>query len=148
MQKSRHPCTQQTHDRCGEIWNSPHMACVWYRKRRHTCQIYAIFFRNFHNLRAFKRRKIEPKSTFVQKKWQISGLCCKLFALQRRCFFHWPEFCHCVITIVGSLNPITLRLQQKCLVSWFCLFTSRNKPKAFFVFELTGQSNKLINLYK
>ena len=31
------------HDRCGEIWNSPHMACVWCRKRRHICKIYAIF---------------------------------------------------------------------------------------------------------
>ena len=52
------------HDRCGEIWNSPHMACVWCRKRRHICKIYAIFM----------WRKIEPKSTFVEKKWQIWGL--------------------------------------------------------------------------
>ena len=28
------------HDRCGEIWHSPHMACVWCRKLRH---IYAKF---------------------------------------------------------------------------------------------------------
>ena len=27
-----------------------------------------------HNLRAFMWRRIEPKSTFVEKKWQISGL--------------------------------------------------------------------------
>ena len=60
------------HDRCGEIWNSPYMACVWCRKRRHICKIYAIFC---HNLRAFTWRKIEPKSSFVEKKWQISGLC-------------------------------------------------------------------------
>ena len=32
------------HDRCGEIWNSPHMACVWCRKRRHICKIYAILY--------------------------------------------------------------------------------------------------------
>ena len=33
------------HDRCGVrvIWNFPHMACVWCRKRRHMCKIYAIF---------------------------------------------------------------------------------------------------------
>ena len=31
------------HDRCGKIWNSPHMACVWCRKRRHICKIYAIY---------------------------------------------------------------------------------------------------------
>ena len=31
------------HDRCGEIWNSPHMACVWCRKRCHICKIYAIY---------------------------------------------------------------------------------------------------------
>ena len=31
------------HDRCGKIWNSPHMACVWCRKLRHICKIYAIF---------------------------------------------------------------------------------------------------------
>ena len=49
------------HDRCGEIWNSPHMACVWCRKRRHICK-----FMQF--LRAFMWRKIEPKSTFVEKK--------------------------------------------------------------------------------
>ena len=30
-----------------EIWNSPHIACVWCRKRRHICKIYAIFTR-FH----------------------------------------------------------------------------------------------------
>ena len=28
------------HDRCGEIWNSAHLACVWCRKRRHICKIY------------------------------------------------------------------------------------------------------------
>ena len=59
------------HDRCGEIRNSPHMACVWCRKHRHICKIYVIFC---HNLRAFVWRKIEPQSTFVEKKWQISGL--------------------------------------------------------------------------
>ena len=36
------------------------------------------FWRNFgkfcHNLRAFMWRKIEPKSTFVENKWQIWGL--------------------------------------------------------------------------
>ena len=52
------------HERCGEIWNSPHIACVWCRKRRHICKIYAIFM----------WRKIQPKSTFVEKKWQIWGL--------------------------------------------------------------------------
>ena len=56
------------HDRCGEIWNSSHMACVWCRRRCHICKIYAIFC---HNLRAFMWRKIEPKTTFVEKKWQI-----------------------------------------------------------------------------
>ena len=73
-------------DRCGEIWNSPHMACVWCKKRHHICKIYALFLKmgfycnlcrfvaksvihavfslNFcHNLRAFMWRKIEPKST-------------------------------------------------------------------------------------
>ena len=52
------------HDRCGEIWNSTPMTCVRCRKRRHKCKIYAIFM----------WRKIEPKSTFVEKKWQIWGL--------------------------------------------------------------------------
>ena len=32
------------HDRCGEIWNSPHMAFVWCGKRRHICKIYTFFF--------------------------------------------------------------------------------------------------------
>ena len=38
--------------------------------------IHAVLSRNLfcHNLRAFMWRKIEPKSTFVKKKWQISGL--------------------------------------------------------------------------
>ena len=37
--------------------------------------IHAVVARNFcHNLRAFMWRKIEPKSTFVEKKWHISGL--------------------------------------------------------------------------
>ena len=31
------------HDRCGEIWNSPHMACVWCRKRRHIFNFFAIY---------------------------------------------------------------------------------------------------------
>ena len=53
------------HDRCGEIWNSQHMACVWCKKRRH---IWKIYKKNCHNLRAFMWRKIEPKSTFVEKK--------------------------------------------------------------------------------
>ena len=34
-----------SHDRCGKIWNSPHLACVWCRKRRHICKIYAIFLK-------------------------------------------------------------------------------------------------------
>ena len=33
------------HDRCREIWNSPHMACVWCRKRCHICKIYAVFLK-------------------------------------------------------------------------------------------------------
>ena len=33
------------HDICGKIWNSPHLACVWCRKRRHICKIYAIFLK-------------------------------------------------------------------------------------------------------
>ena len=46
------------HDRCGEIWNSPHMACVWCRKRRHICKIHAIFTR-FH----------------VEKNWAQKHIC-------------------------------------------------------------------------
>ena len=30
------------HDICGEIWNSPHMACMWCRNCRHIWKIYAI----------------------------------------------------------------------------------------------------------
>ena len=33
------------HDRSGKIWNSPHLACVWCRKRRHICKIYDIFLK-------------------------------------------------------------------------------------------------------
>ena len=37
--------------------------------------IHAVLSQNFcHNLRDFMWRKIEPKSTFVEKKWQISGM--------------------------------------------------------------------------
>ena len=31
-----------SHGRCGWIWNSPHLACVWCRKCRHIRKIYAI----------------------------------------------------------------------------------------------------------
>ena len=60
-----------THAICGEFQISPHLSCgdIW--KLGHICKIYSIFW---HNLRAFMWRKIEPKSTFVEKKWQISGL--------------------------------------------------------------------------
>ena len=37
-------------------------------------EILGNFGKFCHNLRAFKWRKIEPKSTFVEKKLQISGL--------------------------------------------------------------------------
>ena len=77
-----------SHDRCGKIWNSPHLACVWCRKRRHICKIYAIFLKNqfcqnlrtlsrnpfCRNLRTFVWRKIYPKIFYVEKKWQIWGL--------------------------------------------------------------------------
>ena len=29
-------------DRCGEIWNSPHMTFVWCRKRYHICKMYVL----------------------------------------------------------------------------------------------------------
>ena len=39
--------------------------------------IHAVLSRNFcHNLHAFMWRKVEPKSTFVEKKCQIWGLVC------------------------------------------------------------------------
>ena len=77
-----------SHDRCGKIWNSPHLTCVLYRKRRHICKIYAIFLKNQFcqnlrtllrnpfgcNLRTFVWRKIYPKILYVEKKWQISGV--------------------------------------------------------------------------
>ena len=69
------------HDRCGGIWNSPHVACVWCRKRRQICKIYCILCRFvaksvIHDVLSqnFMWRKIEPKSTFMEEKWQISGL--------------------------------------------------------------------------
>ena len=82
-----------SHDRCGKIWNSPHLACVWCRKRRHICKIYAIFLKNQFcqnlrtlsrnpfccNLRTFVWRKIYPKILYVEKKWQISGLHPRLY---------------------------------------------------------------------
>ena len=83
-----------SHDRCGKIWNSPHLACVWCRKRRHICKIYAIFLKNqfcqnlrilsrnpfCHNLRTFVWRKIYPKKFLVEKKLEISGLDLDSFA--------------------------------------------------------------------
>ena len=64
-----------------ERWNSPHMACVWFRKRRHKCKIYCnlchlVAKSVIHGVLSqnFMCRKIEPKSIFVEKKWQISGL--------------------------------------------------------------------------
>ena len=48
-----------------------HIGHVWSRKRRHICKMFAIFFIICHNIRAFMWRKIEPKSTFVEKKRQI-----------------------------------------------------------------------------
>ena len=69
------------HDRFGEIWNSPHIACVWCRKSRHICNIYCNFCRFVaksvvHAVLSqnVMCKKIEPKNTFVENKWQISGL--------------------------------------------------------------------------
>ena len=80
------------HDRCGEIWNSPHMACVWCRKRRHKCQIYCNLCRFVAKSviravlsRNFMWRKIEPKSTFVEKKWQIWGLVRRAYNRSDQC---------------------------------------------------------------
>ena len=58
------------HDRCGEIWNSPHMACESCSKHRHKCKI----------LRTFMWRKIEPISTFVEKndKYKVCGIVWKI----------------------------------------------------------------------
>ena len=56
-------------DRCGEIRNYPHMACVWCKKRRHKCKIYAIFTR-FYVETNWARKYI------CGEKWQIWGLCC------------------------------------------------------------------------
>ena len=57
------------HDRCGAIWNSPHMACVWCRKRRHRCKIYAVF------ATIYVWRKIDNLKYICGEKWQIWGLC-------------------------------------------------------------------------
>ena len=55
------------HDRCGEIWNFPHMACVWCRRRRHTCKIYAIFL-SFATIYAFScGEKLSPKVNLWRK---------------------------------------------------------------------------------
>ena len=65
-----------SHDRCGKIWNSPHLACVWCRKRHHIYKIYAIFLKKnqfcqkrtlsrnpfCRNLRTFVWRKIYRKN--------------------------------------------------------------------------------------
>ena len=50
-----------SHDRCGKIWNSPHLACVWCRKRRHICKIYAIFLKKI----SFVKNELCRKIRFV-----------------------------------------------------------------------------------
>ena len=69
---------------CGEI-SAIHVWQLW-RNLWSFIAIYAIFLLNLlfivcffakffcHNLRAFMWRKLSPKSTFVEKKWQIWGL--------------------------------------------------------------------------
>ena len=59
------------HDRCGEIWNSPHMACVWCRKRRHICKIHAIFTR-FHVEKNWAQKYIcGEKMTNIGSGWVL-----------------------------------------------------------------------------
>ena len=64
-----------TFPKCGEI--SVQLMGFYYNLCRFVAKsvIHAVLSWNFcHNLRVFIWRRIEPKSTFVEKRWQISGL--------------------------------------------------------------------------
>ena len=76
--------------------------------------IHAVLLRNFcHNLRSFMWRKIEPKSLFVEKKWQISGLYGAIYKVGRK-----VHTAHCIIS-----------------AKMFCIFANWNSfvQKSFFI---------------
>ena len=135
------------HDRCGEIWKSPHRACVWWRKRRHICKIYAIFTR-FHMEKNWAQKYISGE------KWQIWGL--------RRRLLHsivfWCPDQNIKHKFGSNLSqeksrpaPITFSCAVDCRLIWmltkfFDWFLKVN----FYVLGLkeTGLSNNTINILR
>ena len=79
-----------------------------------------------HNLRAFMWRKIEPKSTFVEKKWQISALLSYLMST----LFSWHRHEQALLSILkfdppqpSNSNPKTYfdfkgRMFKSCSTPW------------------------------
>ena len=106
------------HDICGKIWNSPHLACVWCRKRRHICKIYAIFLKKsvlwkFTHFVAksillqfthFCVEKNLSKNFLRGEKWQISGL----FSI---CFF--PAICGFLLVPSRSVASASDKTSQE-----------------------------------
>ena len=112
-----------SHDRCGKIWNSPHLACVWCRKRRHICKIYAIFLKKISFVKNELCREIRfvviyallCGEKFVQKfsMWRkndkyevcmiliiIEGVCAEILAFYR--------FQRALNLIMSGAQPVTL----------------------------------------
>ena len=139
------------HDRCREIWNSPHMACVWWRKRRHIWKNCAFFC---HNLRAFMWRNIEPKSTFLEKKWQISGLahcalsassCISNFMIRQFLSLGTPPHYTTWFTTIGRLLAPAQLLSSQLPLSELYLpdsrFASRPLGLGSLYFSLLGEES-------
>ena len=101
------------YDNCGEIENFSTCGeisdvATWQMWRNlkistwHVCDIenVAIYANFCHKLCAFMWRKIEPKSTFVEKKWQISGLC------------NWEQICESTYRVQVPAYNVHLRLEE------------------------------------
>ena len=90
-----------------------------------------IFFIICHNLRAFIWKKIEPKSTFVEKKWQISGLdtdgkICDRYLLWRKINFYAKQFVFVTVGVAQDFSSCGWPESDKNLdffIVWMIVFT-------------------------
>ena len=120
---------------CAEISVSKNKQCVqligfYCNLCRFVAQsvIHAVLSRNLfcHNLGAFLWRKIEPKSTFVEKKWQIWGLSQGTWLLLPRILYYppvHPKISECQ----GLICPLVMfEKWLRCFLWWHLVWCLRD----------------------
>ena len=126
---------------------------IW-RNFRKIWEILVNFDRFCHNLRAFMWRKIEPKSTFLEIKWQISGLahcalsaspCISNFMIRQFLSLGTPPHYTTWFTTIGRLLAPAQLLSSQLPLSELYLpdsrFASRPLGLGSLYFSLLGEES-------